>query len=392
MGVAKCSQCACAEAELLNSGAGVRAQSLGLPFAEPSSGPGGELEGLSYTPLPPPDTTAVLEELLGNKLPRKPESWDTGAPQQTNFALGSTTSRSDLEPSCAKPGEPVNKVYVQFSNDLEGFLPYTLVISEEMGLEFASLAQTQRAQRSPDFLLNPLNMIRIGKLSYEELMRDAFFASLSKNLLERPELWPGAKVPTSMPHALPRCLEERIRPPYLAIVQLSMRRPILEGGQVIIFIAVQCDALASELIRSCNQLRRRRAVRHLAPAEREEPDSKGKGGSEPIGEEVPSRGFPTPRHVAGAGKDSRALNGAPSAAPSMGTASGSSMSMRSATELSPRSEALAVAAAAAASPERQGKERQAVVSPASAGSAAASGGSTVNIAQARSNSKHRGSH
>merc|ERR1711920_375716 len=153
------------------------------------------------------------------------------------------------------------------SNDLEGFLPYTLVVSEEMGLEFAALS------RSPDFSLNPLNVFQIQKLDYEELMHDAFFASLSRRVLERPELWPGGKLPAPLPPVLPRMLEERVRPPYLSLVQVSVRRPILEGGQVVVFIAVQCDALASELMRTCNQLRKRRAVRHFAPEAETNQDS-----------------------------------------------------------------------------------------------------------------------
>jgi len=190
----------------------------------------------------------------------------------------------------------VNKVYVQFSNDLEGFLPYTLVISEEQGLEFTSLSS------SPDFNLNPLNVIRTIRVSYDELMQDAFFTSLGKSVLERPELWPGASVPqgasSSAGFVLPNGLEERVRPPYLSLVQLSVRRTILEGGQVLVFIAVQSDGLAAELIRSCDQLRRRRAVRHMAfEPRREAPDLIGSsvGGSPRSG--VPSRGCPTPRTV-----------------------------------------------------------------------------------------------
>merc|ERR1712194_865183 len=53
---------------------------------------------------------------------------------------------------------------------------------------------------------------------------------------------------------------ERARPPYDAVVRLGIRRTVLEGGQVLVYIAVQSDRLGVELIRSCEQLRRRRAI------------------------------------------------------------------------------------------------------------------------------------
>lgn len=293
MGAAECSQYCEVGCSKAPGGAPPRA----LAAAPLEEGPGGQLSGLSYTPLPPPDSTDVLEGLLGTRLPQKPRSWATGAAQGVPLGM-STSSRTDGGPSCARPGEPVNKVYVQFSNDLEGFLPYMLVISEELGLEFCSLSL------NPDFSLNPLNVMRLNKVSYEELMHDSFFASLSKSVLERPELWPGgAVVPMTaeQPQALPRMLEERVRPPYVALVQLSIRRPILEGGQVIVFIAVQSEGLATELIRSCDQLRRRRLVRHAVQVPTataaadlaQEPG--GRPGSPRSG--VPSRGCPTPRTV-----------------------------------------------------------------------------------------------
>jgi len=290
MGVATCSHIeTCAQLSDGSSGcANTLVRPLGLGHAPAEAGPSGELAGLSYLPPPPPDAAEAAESLLGTKLPQRPKSWATGAGHggttSGHWPLGSSTSRSDLEQqSCARPGEPVNKVYVQFSNDLEGFLPYTLVISEEMGLEFNSLSH------HPDCALNPLNVIRINKLSYEDLMQDAFFTSLSKSVLARPELWPGGKFPASPPHVLARNLEERVRPPYHFLVQLSVRRPLLEGGQVIVFIAVQCDALGSELIRSCEQLRRRRAFRPR-PAEACQRETDATVDHTALG---PSRGFPT---------------------------------------------------------------------------------------------------
>mmetsp|Transcript_128962 Transcript_128962/g.413031 ORF Transcript_128962/g.413031 Transcript_128962/m.413031 type:complete len:339 (-) Transcript_128962:72-1088(-) len=267
------------------------------------------ISGLSYTPLPPADSNALLESLLGSALPQKPRSWATGAHHSLQLGL-STSSRDAGGPNYGRPGDPVNKVYVEFSNDLEGFLPYTLVISEDQGLEFTSLSS------SPDFQLNPLNVIKTQSVSYDELMQDAFFMSLSKSVLERPELWPGGQASASAlsGRALPKSLEERVRPPYLSLVQLSVRRTILEGGQVLVFIAVQSDSLAGELLRSCEQLRRRRAVRHMAfEPTRSEVFGSSIGGSSPRSG-MPSRGCPTPRSVAAAaGRHGGSCGGGPPA-------------------------------------------------------------------------------
>merc|ERR1719424_242619 len=59
----------------------------------------------------------------------------------------------------------------------------------------------------------------------------------------------------------PHPLEERVRPPYRAIVQLSVRPALLDVCQVLVFIAVQSDPLAEELVQSCHKLKKRRAMR-----------------------------------------------------------------------------------------------------------------------------------
>merc|ERR1712232_1117964 len=112
-------------------------------------------------------------------MPRKPPTEKVhGVPPRVQ---GSSSRYSTSRyPTCARPGEPVNQVFVLFSNDLEGFLPYTLVISEEEGLEFTSLSI------APDFVVNPLNLIKAELVSYDALMKDAFFVSLSKSILARP--------------------------------------------------------------------------------------------------------------------------------------------------------------------------------------------------------------
>lgn len=257
---------------------------------------GNELAGLTYVPPPPPESTDLLEAMLGTQLPQKPKSWATGAYNCGLQAGLSSSSRASAGPTCARPGEPVNKVYVLLSNDLEGFLPYALVISEEAGLEFSSLTA------NPDFMLPPHRITRITRLSQAELHRDAFFASLSRSVLQRPELWPGRQVRGLHVDStcMPPTLEERVRPPYTHIVQLNVRRESAEGGQVLVFIATQSDGLAAELVRSCNQLRRRRGVSSFARHNGDvgiEPERPGSPG-------VPSRGCPSPRTVVAASRSS----------------------------------------------------------------------------------------
>merc|ERR1719291_1052635 len=124
----------------------------------------GELMGLSYLPPPEPDGVKAVKALLGTQLPTKPLATQEWAPPPTRPSPTLCSSTSSRQGN-GRPKDPVNKVYAQFSNDLEGFLPYTLVISEEQGLEFTSLSS------SPDFNLNPLNVIRTIRVSYDELMQ-----------------------------------------------------------------------------------------------------------------------------------------------------------------------------------------------------------------------------
>jgi hypothetical protein len=165
-------------------------------------------------------------------------------------------------------------VYVQFSNDLEGFLPYTLVISEAQGLEFTSLCN------SPHFALDPLNIMKVSRIDFDALMKDAFFTSLSRSILQR---FAGESSNGTTMDVHP--LEERVRPPYRAIVQLSVRRTLVDGCQVLVFITVQSDPLAEELVQSCHKLKKRRAMRV----------SNDEAARTDLSSRSISRGCPTPR-------------------------------------------------------------------------------------------------
>lgn len=241
------------------------------------------MAALSYTPPPPPEIGRAASVLLGTEMPRKPPTAKVhGVPprMQTSSSRYSTSRY----PTCARPGEPVNQVFVQFSNDLEGFLPYTLVISEEHGLEFTSLSS------SPDFMLDPLNVMRVELVSYDALMKDAFFVSLSRSVLVRPgRPCSGASTPPAAPEAVPEL--ERVRPPYYSVVQMNVKRTVHEGGQIVVFIAVQSEPLAEELVRSCHQLKKRRVLRNVAQGSA----SATLSDEDQCHSAAPSRGCPTPR-------------------------------------------------------------------------------------------------
>lgn len=250
-----------------------------------------QIVGLSYTPPPPWEAEYATRAMLGTSLPDKPVRLSTGlygsSPVSgSQFATGGK--------SYGRPGEPVNKVFVQYSNDLEGFLPYTLVISEENGLEFFSLSS------HPDFVVDPLNILDVGLLDYDQLREDVFFGSLARSIRARVDLQvQDAEV----------VFEERIQPPYRPLVKLSIRRTALEGGQVLAFISVQTDHLASELVRGIKQLRRRKrhGVAHMYRS------GGGYGDEATFGDGstfrsvgscggVASRGCPSPRTVASTGR------------------------------------------------------------------------------------------
>lgn len=249
--------------------------------------------GLSYMPPPAPDGVGAVKALLGTQLPTKPMATQEWAPPLTRPSPTLCSSTSSRQGG-GRQKDPVNKVYVQFSNDLEGFLPYTLVISEEQGLEFTSCSI------SPDFTLDPLNIIKADRVSYDTLMNDSFFVSLFKSIQKRPELEATVAAQANgkqTPFGPPANLEERTHPPYMSLVQLCVRRPLFEGGQVIVFIAVQSEPLAEELVRSCHALKKRRAFRHTIETRNQDPNS-DPASSVNSPRTVPSRGCTTPRTAA----------------------------------------------------------------------------------------------
>jgi hypothetical protein len=152
-------------------------------------------------------------------------------------------------PTPSRPDEPQNKVYVQFSNNFEGFMPYLLLITEEQGLMFTSLSS-----HSADFTLDPLSFITVQRIDYDGLMKDAFFQNLSKGVLARKSL---QRVPTANNDSATE--ETCIRPPYPALVQVEVRRPF-QAGKVLVFIAVQNEPLANDLVRGCQALKKKRVV------------------------------------------------------------------------------------------------------------------------------------
>lgn len=258
---------------------------------------------LSYQPPPPSASRQDVENLLGHFVPPRPPKLVASCDRASKSPVPDSGSARGAAPSCARPGEPPNKVYVLFSNDLEGFLPYTLLISEEQGLEFTSLSV------SPDFTLDPLSFIEVTRVQYDALMQDNFFLSLARSVLARPELQLSQSDANLSPIAglgsldaewkQPQMrLEERARPPYRSLVQLNVRRALVEGGQVLVFIAVQSEPLAEELTHSCRKLRKRRAARSQANHIDDHEMPHLGSSCATSRSQTPTRGCPTPRTVA----------------------------------------------------------------------------------------------
>merc|ERR1719162_2686863 len=101
--------------------------------------------------------------------------------------------------------------------------------------------------------------MKVSRVDFDTLMKDSFFTNLSKSIHQR--ISSGTVATADRSAWPPHPLEERVRPPYRAIVQLSVRRTLLDGCQVLVFIAVQSDPLAEELVQSCHKLKKRRAMR-----------------------------------------------------------------------------------------------------------------------------------
>lgn len=214
-------------------------------------------EGLSYAPPP----GAHVRSGLGTQVPKVPHEWVATAPSKPKQPWQQMATPT---PTPSRPDEPQNKVYVQFSNNFEGFMPYLLLITEEQGLMFTSLSS-----HSADFTLDPLSFITVQRIDYEGLMKDAFFQNLSRGVLARKSL---QRLPTANNDANE---ETCIRPPYPALVQVEVRRPF-QAGKVLVFIAVQNEPLANDLVRGCQALKKKRVVDSIRmdkQAEKEQMDA-----------------------------------------------------------------------------------------------------------------------
>lgn len=230
--------------------------------------------------------------MLGTRVPQRPARMLTAPSGSDSWPDEGAFGGLHTGVSYGRPGEPMNKVFVQLSTDLEGFLPYTLVISAESGLEFFSLSAY------PDFVVDPSRVIHASMVEYDSLMADSFFAALSRAVRAKAN---GCPQPGDGPEANPAnngaaCggqeMEERWRPPYKPMVQMGLRQSLAEGGgqdggQVLAFVAVQTEYLAREMLRGAQLSRRLRATGG-APR-----------GCVSASSGAVSRGCPSPRTVAG---------------------------------------------------------------------------------------------
>eukprot|EP00441_Pelagodinium_beii_P007037 CAMPEP_0197693580 /NCGR_PEP_ID=MMETSP1338-20131121/112703_1 /TAXON_ID=43686 ORGANISM="Pelagodinium beii, Strain RCC1491" /NCGR_SAMPLE_ID=MMETSP1338 /ASSEMBLY_ACC=CAM_ASM_000754 /LENGTH=244 /DNA_ID=CAMNT_0043276345 /DNA_START=31 /DNA_END=761 /DNA_ORIENTATION=+ len=211
--------------------------------SHPISAAGVSLESLSFEPLPPKELDARGKALLGAKLPDRPRAAISDTLLQDEQPEDDLDSRRGID--CGRPGDPLNKVCLLLSHDFEGFLPYTLIISEEVGLEFSSLTTS-----APDFVVDPGNIVKADRLSYDALRQDRSVGRLCRTIAMRPDLQGSATW----------SLEDRVHPPFIHTVHLLVRQGAQPAGLTML-VAVQTEPLADELVKSCLLLRKRRALR-----------------------------------------------------------------------------------------------------------------------------------
>lgn len=206
-------------------------------------------EALSYAPPPPQQGNEDPVKLLRTKVPSFPQDWVLTIPPQY---LRDTPSELTPTPTPPRPGEPQNKVYVQFCDNFEGFLPYLLLITEEHGLMFTSLSH------AADFSMDPINFLQVFRVEYDALMKDSFFSNLSRSIREHK---------SRLLHNQQSVLEDCVRPPYPSLVQCQIRQTSKGGsniGRILVFISVQNDPLANDLVRGCHALKKKRVIETAA--------------------------------------------------------------------------------------------------------------------------------
>ncbi|CAJ1416380.1 unnamed protein product [Effrenium voratum] len=191
-----------------------------------------------FEPLPASDDPG--KALLGAQLPVRPPPVPAERPKLQRKSISRVC--------CGRPGEPLNKVCLLASTDLEGFLPYRLIISEERGLDFASLTT------APDFSLEPSDVVKVQRISHQAWLEDRAFAFLCRTVKARTDLQAFADWSS----------KDRWHPPYIHLVHIVAREdPDAKGGlppDCNILVGTQTEALAEELMRSCLLLKKRRAL------------------------------------------------------------------------------------------------------------------------------------
>ncbi|CAE7906671.1 UGP1, partial [Symbiodinium necroappetens] len=154
-----------------------------------------------FSPLPRAESDMKGKALLGATLPQYPLPAVPEAVFQAAKPLGASRA------TCGRPGEPPNKVCLLVSSDLEGFLPYRLLISEEKGLDFASLTPC------PDFALDPPDIVQVQRLPWEAWRDDRPFSELRRRIESRRDLQSTGEW----------SLQDRLWPPYFHLIHLLAR-------------------------------------------------------------------------------------------------------------------------------------------------------------------------
>mmetsp|Transcript_50588 Transcript_50588/g.133290 ORF Transcript_50588/g.133290 Transcript_50588/m.133290 type:complete len:314 (+) Transcript_50588:31-972(+) len=146
--------------------------------------------------------------------------------------------------------EPANKVFVQFSNNLDGFFPCLLLLTEDDGLNFT--CEPPLADREREFTIDPNIFIRVGDpLTRQQLVDDRFWSTHGRHVYEN--ILADKKNKGIARHRM-------VHPPewYPYLVALEAMNPDKVSGQLeskfMLFIAVQSWELAEDLVDGCKQL------------------------------------------------------------------------------------------------------------------------------------------
>mmetsp|Transcript_9373 Transcript_9373/g.23671 ORF Transcript_9373/g.23671 Transcript_9373/m.23671 type:complete len:220 (+) Transcript_9373:339-998(+) len=147
-------------------------------------------------------------------------------------------------------GEPANKVFVQFSNNLDGFVPCLLLLTEDEGLRFTR-DPAPPIGRPSWFIVEPGGFIKVcSPISRRRFLEDKFWRAHSKHVHQNNLLLEQINKDLSR-----QCM---LYPPdwFACVVSIEACESGTAGAlsKYMILIAVQTFELSRDLVDGCKQL------------------------------------------------------------------------------------------------------------------------------------------